>query len=252
MDEHQSPRKRKQGRPKGSRNKAKPSTPAKQTPSAPALNTKRGRPLTPLQKELILQVYFTKGTIAGTARECGISIATAHRVITEANNDPALLAGRARALDSLAGQVHDVAERVVQSIAPEELETSFHAKSGPQGNFIGWSTRGPSLKDKAFAIGVLTDKLKILQAARHELLNPQDSGLDDGQRIMMFPQSVAEARSLIAQKVKRLRIMDVEFRVGDEDTTKRVDQLAQKAKLTDQEIADADESQPDPVSLFDG
>jgi len=256
MDEPKSQVKRKQGRPPGSRNKlraeggvtkqqARPTNP-------PALATKRGQPLTPIQKELILQVYFTRGTLAATAREVGCAVMTVKRVVDEANNNPLLYAGRARALDQLAGQVHNVAEQVVNSIKPEELETSFHEKYGVRGNFTGWATRGPSLKDKAFTISVLTDKLKILQAARQELVNPIDPQLDESQRILMFPKSVEEARHLIAQKVKRLRILDMEFHVGDEATNNRVSELASKAKVSEMDIIDANVASIDPVSVFDG
>ena len=232
------------GRPRGSLNKPKV---AKQ--EACVFEKKKRSRLTTAQKEVILQIYFTTGTIAGTARKCGCASQTIKNVIQTALQDPALVAGRARALDSLAGKVHEVAERVIDSISPGELDTSYDPKCGPTGNFTGWALKGPSLRDKALAISAMADKLRILQAARSDLLNPQAGVIGEADRIMMFPQSVAEARNLIAQKVKRLRILDMEFHAIPND---RIDQLAHNAKVSEADILQATVVDIDPVSVFDG
>ena len=209
--------------------------------SAPR-RTRRSPKLTDIDREVIMQLYASTGSMREAARRFGCCEATARTVINAKMRDPHALAGRARALDEMAGKVHAVADRVIDSIAPSELESEWTPKQSADGAFTGWSLRGPSLRDKVAAVGVLADKVRLLNAARFEALSGtigNTIGSSEADLALMYPASIDDARRLIAQKVRRLRILDVEFHVDDPNTSARISELAQTAKIEDVALDDA-------------
>ncbi len=213
-----------------------------------SLAKRRNHRLTQEQRETVFQIYSACGTIAETQRQTGCSYNTVKQIIRDAESDLSLQAARGRALDSLAGRAQAEAEKVLQSISPDDLETTREATFGARGNFTGTKIVGPTLLDKTRAFGILADKTAMLQQARRVTLPSASDSSSQGEAGLLLPQDVASARDLIAQKVKRLRIVDVSFAEGE--TGQRIQELTRKANLSEQQVEDADYvpfgSGPDP------
>ena len=191
--------------------------------------------LTQIQKELVVQTYFLKGSYCGTSRELGITVATVKRIIDEANQQPELMAARTRALDQIAGKVAGITEQVIDSITPEEIQTRVHEVRDAEGKLKRVVTTGPSLRDKGFFIGILTDKQKVLADAR-AVIHGQDT-MDMGRLALSLPDTVEEAKRLIVQKAKRLRVYtEITFK----DDAPEIQKGLTKAGITDDQIDEAE------------
>lgn len=192
--------------------------------------------LTQTQRELVVQAHAACGSIAATARELGISEITIRRVVREADTDTSLQVARGRALQELAGKAHAQAERVLDAISDEELTYERAETYDQYGNFKGFAEAGAGIVEKARAFGIFADKISLLQQARAATLspdpqNPSEAGL-------LLPQTVEDAKRMIAQKVRRLRIVDMEFDQGE--TGERVRELTRRANLSNTDVEDAD------------
>jgi aminoglycoside phosphotransferase len=207
--------------------------------------TKSGRQLTEIQRETILQVYAITGNKSETARQLGVSESTVYKLIKEASKAPAALReARAQATEELAGRVHAKAEMVLDSITPADLETGRIEQYDEHGNLTNIKLWGPTLLQKVTSVAVLTDKTKVLSELREGLRATHDIGANS----MPLPQDVDTALRQIAQKVKRLRLLDVQF----EDNPAAPPDLTQKLQdaVIVEEAVDAVDAQI--IDEFDG
>lgn len=211
-------------RPKGSKNKVM------------ATGNRRNQRLTRQQQEEVIQVYHTLGSRAATARKLGICDATVKRCLVLANNDPTLGAARAQALTQVAGKINGVANQILDSITPEELETRKHMVYDKDGLLKRIVTSGPSLKDKSISISALTAQQKVITETTAIINNPEL--LMGADRILSMPDSIDEARRLITMKVKKLRFMDVEFETGA--AGQRINMALNRQHISEQEVEDAE------------
>lgn len=208
-------------------------------PKPGLLANRSNRSLTPLQEELVCQTHAACGSINATVKTLGINYRTVQKVLQKAENDLRLQTARGRALEELAGKATEQAERILGSIDDDELQSRTLDTFHPNGRFAKVQEVGPGLVGKTRAFGVLADKIALLQQARRSTLpvNHDDTGYGNESGLLL-PQSIEETRRLIAQKVRRLRIVDVEFDKGE--TGQRVSELTRRANLTSQDIEEAD------------
>jgi hypothetical protein len=196
--------------------------------------------LSQLQRELVVQAYHTCGSVAETARQTGIHATTVSRILRESETDPTLRAARTRALGELAGKVHQKAETVLDSIGPVDLEVKDEPIFGKDGNIIGYRRLGPTLRDKAYSFSLLADRVTALQQARNSLSVPDSPSLGDaGLAGLLLPDNIEDTRRQIVAKVRRLRLLDIEFREGE--TSQRIDVLKHKSGVTDDDMAEAED-----------
>jgi hypothetical protein len=133
------------------------------------------------------------------------------RIVHAAETDPELRQARFRALESLAGKAHEKAEAVLDAITPTDLKSERIYRHNDEGEVIGAAEIGPSLRDKAFAFAQISDRVTALQQARltaAQASSPNQLGADSG---LLLPDTIEATRLMLAQKVKRLRLLDVEF-----------------------------------------
>lgn len=203
------------------------------------LANRRNHNLTPLQEELVCQTHAACGSISATVRETGLAYNTVQRVLAKAENDLRLQSARGRALEELAGKASAQAEKVLGSIEDEELTSTTVPNFHQNGTLSKYQELGPGLVGKTRAFGILADKIALLQQARRATLPvSSDPAHHGGEAGLLLPQTIEETRRLIAQKVRRLRIVDMEFDQGA--TGQRVSELTKKAGVSDQDIAEAD------------
>lgn len=214
--------------------------------------TTSGRPLTDMQKEMILQAFALTGSKRETARQIGVSEATVYNVLKAADNSPAeLRAARAAATEQLAGKVHAKTAEILESITPEDMESGRIPMYDENGALTGMKSWGPTLLQKVTAVAVLSDKTRVLSELREGLRNATDA-----QKVgMPAPQDLDAALQQIATKVQRLRILDVQFAnniSGDDDLTQKL----QDAVIIEQAVsAKAEEYTPaesEVIDEFDG
>lgn len=192
----------------------------------------RGRALTQFQKEMIVQAYALCGNKSQVAREIGCSANTVHNVIREAESNRALQQARARALDDVAGQLHGKAVEVIASITPEDMESGLIKKfdEADPDKLVAVKAYGPSLLQKVTSAAILTDKLKVVQDTKAALTADQSGG--DPLKLPM-PEDVQGALRMLGTKIKRLRVLDVQFDRNNEEVASKVQEVAHKASLNE-------------------
>lgn len=195
----------------------------------------RGKPLTGLQKEGIVQMYALCGNKTEVARHMGLSYPTVLTVLKEAENDSQLQKARQRAMEDLAGKVQHKTNEVLESITPEDMESGLIKKYDDEGNLVSVKGYGPSLMQKVTSAAILTDKMKVIQETKQAL--EQDRAQDPN--ALPRPGDVAEAIKQIGDRVKRLQILDIQFADRNPDVANKLQDVAAKASL-DERLEDAE------------
>lgn len=200
------------------------------------LSVRAGRRLTPAEQEAVVRTFFTMGNVHATAVKLGCSEKAVRTALRDMQNDPALAAARGQAIDEMAGRIHAVTNNVIDSITPEELVTTRREVRDQHNNLLRVVMDGPSLKDKALAIGILADKQKVLLDARAKATEAAAfSAVNSG---LLLPETIEAKTELIASMVKRLRVVDVYMR--DDASQNVVGHLLNKVGIREQDIAEAD------------
>jgi len=207
------------------------------------LESKEGL-LSPRDRETIVMLYYQNGSYKLTASALGITPATVSRIISDSEKDPRMKVLHAQVLEKLAGQSVGVGVRVLESIKDAELKTTYH-KTHTKGGELKIAQEGPSLADKAKIAQVAADSAQKLTAAAQSL-----RGGGDGQVGLMLPTDIEAARLLLAQKMKRLRILDVEFDDSEPgQLAKNVVNRAERGGVTAEMVAGVPQESPlDPTS----
>lgn len=221
--------------PRRSKNRTKPTTPV--ATGRGTLGTRSNTRLNRTQQETVIQTYFALGSMNATAKKLGVCFATVKRTLDNAYQDPTLLAVRGKTYDRMAGKLNAVTDTIVDSITPDELTVTRHEVRDAAGNLLRVVREGPSIRDKALAIGILVDKQRVLQDARDRAFAPAvDSGNALGN--LLIPDTLEDKRRLIASKVKRLRLLDVEFS-STGDTGQTIDTALNRLGIAESDVADA-------------
>lgn len=151
-------------------------------------------------------------------------------------HDPSLAQARGQAIDEMAGKIHAITGKVIDSITPEELVTTRREVRARDGSLVRVVVDGPSLKDKALAIGILADKQKVLLDAKARATEAAHMGA--GVSGLMLPETIEGKMQLVASMVKRLRVVDVFMH--DPEAQNTVSKLTNKVGVREQDIEDAD------------
>lgn len=184
--------------------------------------------LTPTQREEALSLYSVTGNKAQVARSLDIHPSTVTRILKEAEQrQPGQVAERRLAAsEEIAGRIHKTTVDVIESITPEDLESGIIKQYGDNGEVISARNYGPSLLQKTTSIGILTDKMTVLAGMRRQMLEGSATG--DG---MPLPSTIDGLKRAIGQRVKSMRIMDIQFDDHNPEMTSRVQDIAQEAGL---------------------
>lgn len=191
--------------------------------------SRQGKTLTPTQKEMVIQAYAVTGNKTQVAREMGLSWPTVHRVVREAETNLDLQKARVRALDSVAGQVHGKTVEILESIAPHDIESGLIKTYDENGELKTVKSYGPSLMQKVTSAAILTDKLKIIEETKQAITRDNS----DGAHALPMPQDIESALLAIGDKVKRLRVMDIQFHEKAPELASRVQDAAHRASLNE-------------------
>ena len=203
---------------------------------------RRGKQISNHTKELCVQAYALSGNKSQVARDLNLSRPSVVKIIRESETNRELQKARKRALDDMAGQVHGKATEIIESIAPVDLESGRELRRNGEGQVIGKVEWGPSLLQKVTAAAILTDKIKIIEETKQALLADNESG----QGGLPLPSSVQESLRLLGAKIKRIKVLDVQFESKQPELTERLqDTVAAAEAHPDIEEADYEEIQFD-------
>jgi len=199
-----------------------------------AAHNRGSRKFTPAQKEAVLRSYHLHGSYRAVANALGIHDASVKRIVLECQLDPAFAHTRAQAIDEMSGKIAAITDQVIDSIKPEELETTHHKVYDACGNLLRVVQEGPGLKDKALAIGIMLDKQAVLQQVRGKALDT--SSRHGGGTGLLLPESIEDMRDMLASKIQSLRILDIKF--NNSEVGQRVTSTLEKLGITEEDIAD--------------
>ncbi len=186
----------------------------------------QGRALEPVQKEQIRQTFMLTGNKRETARLCSVSEKSVYNVLNEPE-EPEAIRAREHAATQLAGKIHTKTNQVLDSMAESDFESGYLKDEDDnlvfdrQGRPI-WM--GPSLNQKAVTVGILADKLPVLQQYKSAL------GGNEGMGELPAPESIKALVAGIQGKLKSLSIIDVQFETGNSEIKRRADDLLAKAQ----------------------
>lgn len=192
-------------------------------------NITRGRPVTQLQKEMIVQAYALCGNKTQVAREMQCSNQTVHNVIKEAQTNRSLQKARASALEDVAGKLHSKTTEIIESITPEDMESGLikvFDKDDPD-KLVSVKAYGPSLLQKVTSAAIFADKLKVVEDVKKAIVEDNTGN----PATLPMPEDVQSALRMLGQKVKRLRVLDVQFDRNNEDIASKVQDVALAASL---------------------
>lgn len=205
-----------------------PGRPPKPVPAG----KQQGKALDLVKKEQVRQTFMLTGNKRETARQCGVSVKTVYNVLQEAE-DPEASRNRAMLAQQLATKTHIKAEQILDSISGEDFESGYLRDE--QGNLVFDKQgrpifQGPTLNQKVVSAAIMVDKLGVIEQYRQNVLG------ENGPTQLMLPEDIQSLKSGIASKVKKLRVMDIEF--GDSEADQKRDELLRQAQ---QEIERAEE-----------
>ena len=197
----------------------------------------KGRAVTQFQREMIIQAFALCGNKSEVARQMGCSDNTVRNVIKAAEADRSLQKARLSALEDVAGQVHGKTNEIIESIGPQDLESGLiktYDKEDPT-KLKAVKAYGPSLLQKVTSAAILVDKIKAVEETKTLIT----SGGEEEAGQLMLPQDIQGALKLLGTKIKRIRMLDVQFNSKHEETASKVQEVAHKAELHP-EVEDAD------------
>lgn len=189
----------------------------------------QGKKLSEIQREGIIQLYAITGNKREVARQMSVSERTVHNVLNDAKTQHELAAARAQATQELAGKAHAKASMLLDSITEDDLKNERIEIKDEAGNITKILNTGPTLMQKVTAGAIMVDKTKVLSELTRELQEGQG-----GQDSMPLPQDVDGAIRAIAQRVKRLRILQVDFKEDNPELAEKLQQTAIKDALRDE------------------
>lgn len=156
-------------------------------------------------KEMIFQAYLMEGTFKGAARVFGCSPGTVKKIVREFEADDEHKEIRAHTAKRLAGRIHVKADKILDSISEDELQTGYIDIKNKDGEVVEKKFFGPSLVAKATAFGILTDKLRVSQ----DYINALE--VDQSEQQTLIPSTVEGLINGIVQTVKSIGVLAPHF-----------------------------------------
>lgn len=197
----------------------------------------RGRGLTQLQREMIIQAYALCGNKSQVARDVGCSAQTVTSVVKAAETDRSLQKARSSALEDVAGKLHAKTTEIIESIVPEDMESGLikvFDKEDPT-KLKSVKAYGPSLLQKVTSAAILVDKTGVVETTKQALI--ADNAIDPHK--LPLPGEMQESLRLLGKKIKHLRVVDIQFADKHEETVSKVQETAHAASLNEH-IEEAD------------
>lgn len=200
--------------------------PADETPSAPtrrkwvapkSVRRMRGKALSAVDKEIILQSFAISGSRKKVAEVTGLSYESVCRIISAARQENTLAPARAAASEALAGKIHERALTAIDNLTPEDFKTERVITRDAEGNITKVQEFGPSLMQKVTALAILVDKEAAITSHIAALRATTASGGG-----IPLPGDVQSAIDAIRGKVARLRFLDVQFDQQAPDLAQRI------------------------------
>jgi len=204
----------------------------------------RGKALTQLQREMIIQAYALCGNKSQVSREMGCSASTVNNVIRDAQLDRSLQQARTGALEDVAGKLHGKTTEIMDSITPEDMESGLIKKHDDDGKLISVKAYGPSLLQKVTSVAILTDKLKVVEDTKQALIG--DTSQDP--LSMPAPENVQQALKQLGVKIKSLRMIDIQFDRNNAEVAQKVQDIAAAAELN-KNVDEADYEDLQPIDF---
>lgn len=196
--------------------------------------------LTATDREVISQTFAVTDSKAETARRCGVSVQSVYNVLAradEAGTD--MKVARADAAIKLANKTHVKVEELMDSISAVDIESGRIPIKDKDGKITGYRYFGPSLLQKATAIGILTDKANVLQTYEKSLAH--DAARGD----LMLPDDIAGLVGAIQAKVGELSILNIKFADDNPNLVRETQEVVAEVKTIEEEAA----NQPDVVTF---
>jgi len=161
-----------------------------------------------MKREAILQTYALTGSYLETARIHDVAYQTVSKYVRSATEDdePEVRKIRSKTLGRVAAKVAGKTEEVIDSITPEDLQSGripLYAKDGK--TIVGYKSWGPSLSQKALAVGILADKSKILGEFTRSL------DVDQASNQLPMPEDVDGLVRAIQGKVRSIKALQIDF-----------------------------------------
>lgn len=201
--------------------------------------------LTLTDKEWIQQTFTLTGNKAETARRCGFAPQTVAKVLAEAETAPAeVKEARSRVAVELANKVHTKAEDILDSIKDIDIESGRIAIRDNEGKLLGYKYYGPSLMQKATAVGILTDKANVLQTFEKNLLQDTQTGN------MLMPDDVQGLVGAIKNQLKELTVLNIKFQDENPGLVRETQDLVAEVERIDAEEAEI--AEVTSIDDFDG
>lgn len=194
------------------------------------------------QMETIYTVYQATRNKAKTARECGVSQNAVYRVIAHVESNLPVQKQQALAKEGAAVMkevVTDKAYEILESISEDDLKSGRIEERNAKGEITGYRYFGPNLLQKATAIGILTDKVKVL----HDLGRGVSEDVASGG--LMMPETADQLLAAIKNRVSSISMLQINLRKDNPDLATRVQDV------TGMEIPDGVVEELDPVAPFD-
>lgn len=193
-----------------------------------------GKAVSPKQKEVMLQLYAIEGNYTEVARRMKLSTncVTRHLKAMLAQPDPEVAQARQRAARELAGKVHSTANRIIDSIGEQDIESGQIKLYDKEGKLTRVVNYGPSLMQKVTASAILTDKLKVLREVEIAL------GSESNENRMMLPQDVQNLVSGIQTKLKGLTFLNMRFEEDEPDISQRAQKVLEEAEVVEAVVED--------------
>ena len=198
--------------------------PRKKNPSKPPKGHHAGIELPPQKIEEIIQTFAVLQNKRATAKRLSLSEGTIYKYLKQVPTEE-LKKRRIEAHNELAGKVHEKVETIVDSISPEDLESGRIKLHDAKGEFAGYKYWGPTPLQKGTLVGILTDKMEVLERMKTSL----QEGIAKKERLL--PETIRELKSGLMEKLVRVRIIDAQFDNKNPDLSQRIQQTLQDDEI---------------------
>jgi hypothetical protein len=210
-----------------------PSESRAKTPQKPSRRSLRGKALSPVDKEVVLQTFAITGNQTKTAEIVGLSVSAVHKIVVAARTNGALAKARAHAAEELAGRVHDLSLKALDNIKPEDFKSERVYQRDADGNVTSMKEYGPSVMQKVTAFAILVDKEAAITNHIKTLREATGGGIG-----VPLPEDAAAALDAIKSRISRLRVLDLQFEQQAPDLAQRVAEATAAHEVVEAEIED--------------
>jgi len=186
----------------------------------------RGKKLSAVDKEVIVQTYLICQDMKEVERRTGRCYATILKILKEAKQaDPELKAARQESIDRISRKVQDKVHMLLDSVTKEDVESGRLPVYDKNGELVGYKHWGPSLSQKAITGGIWIDKVKALT----DLKKAIGTDIQSGQ--MLAPDDVEGLINACRGKIENLSVLNIKFAEDHSDVHNKAQELLEKVEI---------------------